>query len=71
MAVAEHGARPEQAALFIDVRVVPRPRELVPHLLDLSVIFREVRLDIGAVFRRELGRAAHQLFACTRRQSAG
>ena len=35
----------------------------MPHLFDLLEIFREVRLDVGAVFCRQLGGAAHELFA--------
>ena len=62
-AVAEHGARGEEAAFLIHIRVVERGGKLVPHLFDLLEVFREVRLDVGAVFRRQFADGAHEFFA--------
>ena len=62
-AMPEHRARREQPALRIHIRVIPRAGELVPHLLDLLQILREMRLDMRTVAARQLRRAAHELLA--------
>src|SRR5207244_12660790 len=68
-AVREHRARAEQAALFVNIGVIFRSRELVPHLLDLLEIFREMRLHVSLALLRQLRRAAHALLAATRSEA--
>src|SRR5207249_8661599 len=61
-AMADHGARREHSAFFIDVGVVARAHIKVVHFLQLLAVFRQVCLQIGFEPRGQLRGSTHHFF---------
>src|SRR5207245_638117 len=68
-AMSEHRARPEQAAHFINVRVILRPIALLFHALELLEVFRKMSLNVATMPVCELRRRANQLARAAQREA--